>query len=415
MRIPSALALLVFVTGLPAGAQPVNVAPAAETQPIVRGGSSTQDVALWVNSGAPAQSLLLVSDSVVGLIAFRLDGVEQDAVLSDGPALGVDVRDGFALPGGTAPLVVVANGTLPGLTAYIVDPISQRLRRVDTGNLRLTDFPPRSVTLYRSAATGRLHAFVSNATGAMRQLELRPGIDGGVEGVPVRSLTVGGNITGSVADDQQGFLFVAQQDVGIWRYSAEPDGGEQRVRVDDTTVPLTASLSGLSLYPLPNGTGYLLAASAGTDEVIVFNRQPPHATVGSFRFVQDGGIDPVERPVTVEASSRALGPGFPSGLVAVHDAINDPMQNHKLAPWQDVASAFNPPLLVRQPEADGGTPDGGTDGGAGGGGGGGGTGGGGTSYPTEPDSGCSCASASVPGALLFGLLGLARLNRRRRG
>src|SRR5690606_7899716 len=121
MRLHSALVLLVSLLGLPAGAQPVNVSPSAETQPIVRGGSSSQDVAFWVNAGAPAQSLLLVSDSVVGLVAFRLDGVEQDAVLS-GPAFGVDVRDGFALPGGTAPLVVVGDGTLPGLNAYIVDP-----------------------------------------------------------------------------------------------------------------------------------------------------------------------------------------------------------------------------------------------------------------------------------------------------
>jgi 3-phytase len=99
----------------------------------------------------------------------------------------------------------------------------------------------------------------------------------------------------------------------------------------------------------------------------------------------------------------------------VHDAINDPMQNDKIVPWPDVASAFNPPLVVRQPEADGGTPDGGMDGGPGGGGGGGGVGGGGTTSPPKPDSGCSCASASVPGTLLFGLLWLALRNRRRQG
>ncbi len=411
MRIHSALVLAVFLTGLPAGAQPVNVAPVAETQPIVRGGDSSQDVALWVNSGTPAQSLLLVSDSVVGLSAFRMDGIEQDAVLSDGTAFGVDVREGFGLPGGSAPLVVVANGSLPGLTAYIVDPLLLRLRRVDTGNLRTTNFAPRSVTLYRSATTGTLYAFTANASGTMQQIELRPGTDGGVEGTPVRSFAVGGAVAGAVADDQQGFLFVAQQGTGIWRYSAEPDGGDGRTNVADTTSPLTAPLGGLALYPLPNGTGYLLAASAGSNQVVVFNRQPPHAVVGSFLVVQDGGIDAVNAPVALEATSRALGTGFPSGLVTVHDAINDPMQNDKLVPWPAVANAFSPPLLVRQPETDGGIPDAGTDGGGPGGGGGGG---GGPTFPTEPDSGCNCASASVPGTLLFGLLGLAWRNRRRR-
>jgi 3-phytase len=284
---------------------------------------------------------------------------------------------------------------------------------VDTGNLTVTSFSPRTVTLYRSASTGTLYAFMSNATGSMQQLELRPA-DGGVEGVPVRSFAVGGAVAGAVADDQQGFLFVAQQNTGIWRYSAEPNAGNARVSVADTTAPLTAPLGGLSLYPLPNGTGYLLAASAGSNQVVVFNRQPPHAAVGSFLVVQDGGIDAVNAPATVEATSRSLGPGFPSGLVAVHDATNDPIQNDKIVPWPAVATAFSPPLLVRQPETDGGVLDGGTDGGTDGGGGGGG-GGGGTSYPTEPDSGCNCASASVPGTLLFGLLGLALRNRRQRG
>jgi 3-phytase len=373
MRIRSALVLLlVFLTGLPVGAQPANVAPVAETQPIVRGGGdSSQDTALWVNAGTPAQSLLLVSDSIIGLSAFRLDGVEQDAVQS-GPTFGVDVRDGFALPGGAAPLVVVGDGALPGLNAYIVDPLLQRLRRVDTGNLRVTGFSPRTVTLYRSP-TGTLYAFISNAAGTMQQLELRS-MDGGVESVPVRSFAVGGAVSGAVADDQQGFLFVAQQNTGIWRYSADPNASDERVSVAGTTAPLTAPLGGLSLYPLPNGTGYLLAASQGGNQVVIFNRQPPHAQVGSFSVVADGGIDPVNGPIALEATSRALGPDFPSGLVAVHDAVNDPMQNDKLVPWPAVANAFSPPLLVRQPEADGGIPDGGMDGGTGGGGGGGGGG-----------------------------------------
>lgn len=414
MRILPALVPLVLLAGLPVQAQPANVEPGAETQPIVRGGDSSQDVALWVNSGSPAQSLLLVSDSVVGLLAYRLDGVEQDAVLSEVPAYGVDVREGFALAGGTAPLVVVANGALPGLTAYIVDPLSLRLRRVDSGNLRVAGFSPRSVTLYRSAATGKFYAFMADDSGAVQQLELRSTADGGVEGEPVRSFAVGGAIAGAVADDQQGFLFVAQQDTGLWRYAAEPDMGDERARVTDAISPLTPPLGGLSLYTLANGTGYLLAASAGSDQVVLLDRRPPHAHVGSFFVVESGRIDAVTGPVTVEASSEALGPNFPAGLVAVHDAVNNPMQNDKLVSWLSVANAFNPPLLVRQPGdgVDGGVTDGGMDGGTGGGGT---VGGEGPTFPTEPDSGCNCASASVPGTLLFGLLGLALYNRRRRG
>lgn len=410
MRAHPCLVLPVFLAGLCAGAQPASVLPSVETQPVVRGGTSTQDVALWVNAGSPAQSLLIVSDSTVGLATFGLNGVEQQALLADGVAYGVDVRDGFALPGGTASLVVVANGTVQALTAYGVDPLTRQLRRVDTGNLSVPNFFPRTVTLYRSAVSGTLYAFMSNAAGTMQQVELRPGTDGGVTGLPVRSFSVGGNVVGAVADDQQGYLFVVQQNTGILRFSAEPGANANATTVAEVGTPLTAPLGGVSLYALSDGTGYLLAASAGGDQVVVYDRRPPHAPRGSFAVVANGSIDRVDNPATVEVTSRALGPNFPAGLVAVHDGINEPMQNDKLVSWEAVASAFTPPLAVRPGETDGGTSDGGRDGGGIGGGGGGG---GGTSFPVEPDSGCGCATASVPGALLLGLAGLALLGRRR--
>ena len=411
MRVHTCLVLLVLLTGLSAGAQPASVQPSVETQPVARGGTGSQDVALWVNSGTPAQSLLIVADSTVGLLTFGLNGGERQALLADGVAFGVDVRDGFTLPGGTAPLVVTANQA-QALAAYVVDPLSLQLRRVDTGNLTVANFFPRTVTLYRSAVNGALYAFMSNAAGAMQQVELRPGMDGGVESIPVRNFTVGGTVVGAVADDQQGYLFVVQQNNGILRYSAEPNANDNATTVASVGAPLTAPLGGVSLYALPNGTGYLLAASAGGDQVVVYDRRPPHASLGSFAVVQDGGIDRVDNPVTVEATSRALGPNFPAGLVAVHDAINDPIQNDKLVSWLGVANAFNPPLAVSSGGTDGGVADGGTDGGGVGGGGGGG--GGGQTFPPEDDSGCNCASASVPGTLLFGLAGLALLRRRRR-
>jgi 3-phytase len=416
MRGHMPLVMLVLLAGLPVGAQPVSVQPLVETRPVVRGGNASQDVALWPNSGNPGQSLLFVADSAVGLISFRLDGSELQALLSDGVAFGVDVHEGFALPGGTAPLVVVANGTLQALTAYVVDPLSLQLRRVDTGTLRVTNFEPRSVTLYRSPTSGTLYAFMANTSGTMQQLELRPNMDGGVDGVPVRDFPVGGAIAGAVADDQQGFLFVAQENSGIWRYSAEPDAGTVGTSVAAATSPLTTPLGGLSLYSLPGKQGYLLAASAGGDQVVVFDRQPPHATVGTFIVVQDGGIDPVTGSTTVEATSLPLGPSFPAGLVAVHDAINEPMQNDKLVSWAVLANAFTPPLQgASDGGSDGGTADAGTDGGTDGGTGGVVTGPG-PSFPSEDseDSGCSCAAASVPGTLLFVLVAGFALRRRRR-
>ncbi len=426
MRATTPLILLACLAGLPAAAQPVTARPTSETQVVVRGGTGDQDVALWPNPATPIQSLIVVADSNVGLTTYRLDGSEFEVIQSDGIAFGVDVRSGFALPGASVPLVVVANGTAQALTAYVVDPVTLRLRRVDTGTLRVTNFDPRSVALYRSAANSRLYAFAANAAGTVQQFELRSNTDGGVEGTPVRDFAVGGAISGAVADDGQGALFVAQQNVGIWRYSAEPDGGVGRTAVATAGQGnLATPLGGLALYPLPDGDGYLLAASTGGDQVVVYRRQPPHTPVGTFRVdaTANGNIDQVTGPRSVTASSVALGPSFPGGLVAVHDTLNAPAQNHKLVSWSEVANAFSPPLRINGQAgntdggtADGGTRDGGTtDGGATDGGtkpGGGTIGGGGSIDPD--DTGCNCAAASVPGTVLFVLVGLALRGRRRR-
>jgi len=417
MRATPPLILLACLASLPAVAQPASVRPAGETQVVVRGGAGDQDVALWPNSANPAQSLLVVADSTVGLTTYRLNTTEELEVLQGEVAFGVDVKEGFALPGGSVPLVVVANGARQALTAYVVDTVTLRLRRVDTDTLRVTNFDPRVVALYR-AANGQVHAFAADSGGTVQQFELRANATGGVEGTAVRTFEVGGAVSGMVADDLQGVLFVAQQNQGIWRYSAESNGGTARTAVASAGQgALAAPLGGLALYSINASGGYLLAASTSGDNVVVYGRQPPHDPVGSFRVIVNatGTIDAVTGPRSIEASSRALGTTYPTGIAIVHDTLNSPAQNHKLVAWRDLAVAFNPPLAENRADggSDGGVLDGGTDGGTGRDGGTTtGPGNGGTIDP-DPESGCGCATASVSGTVLFVLLGLALRGRRR--
>lgn len=37
---------------------------------------------------------------------------------------------------------------------------------------------------------------------------------------------------GCVVDDERGRLYISEENVGVWKYSAEPDAGETRVLVD---------------------------------------------------------------------------------------------------------------------------------------------------------------------------------------
>ncbi|HEX8436005.1 myxosortase-dependent phytase-like phosphatase [Archangium sp.] len=425
VRSRTFLSLAVLLLGLPALAQQtVQVQPTLETQGVLGTGTVVAGAAVWVHPSDPANSLLLVADNQNGLLVYQLDGTRR-AQPPDGIVLGVDVQEGVSLGGISQQLVVVANQSLQGLVAYLVDPTTLNLRRAGLATMTAQGFTPNSVALYVSPTTGRVFAFAGSETGALRQFELTATqSDAGTTSTLVRSLNVGGPVVGLAVDDAQGALYVVQQNVGIWRYGAEPDAADARTSVDTVGGGgLVQPLGGVALYAGSGDRGYLLAVNGGADSVRVYDRAPSaHTFRGSFTLVTAGGIDAVENPRHVVVSNRSLGTRFPLGMVAVHDGANvGGAENFKLVPWNALAARFTPNLLVDTGggnATDGGVPDGGA-------------GGGGEPVVTAPpppgppgsvpddralgEAGCNCSSVSVSGSVLFVLAGVLLLSRRRRG
>jgi 3-phytase len=190
------------------------------------------------------------------------------------------------------------------------------------------------------APGGETYAFVSTTSGTVRQFEL-DGSTGTLTGTPVRTLTVGSQVEGMVADDQTGSLYLAEEDVGIWKYGADPAAGSARTQVDRVAGGrLTADVEGLTIYYGPNGTGYLIASSQGNSTYAVYDRGSSHAYRGSFTIVSGNGIDGVSGTDGLEVTDVALGAAFPSGMLVVHDASNSggTTSNYKFVPWDDVAA-----------------------------------------------------------------------------
>ncbi len=411
MRSRTFLALAVLVASFSVEAQPREVRPVVETQPVIGGGPVVEGAALWVHPTDPSRSLLLVADAQVGLITYQLDGLQEEW-LSGGGVLGVDVQPGFPVGGITQQLVMVANQPLQGLVAYIMDPTTLRLRAANLEVINVPGFAPTRVALYSSPTTGTFYVFAGSATGVVRQFELTSQLDGGAMATPVRTFDVGNAVSGLVVDDALGWLYVTEQNNAIWRYGAEPAASDGRTLVEDVlSGSLVAPLGGLALYTASNGQGYLLAANGGRDAVRIYERQPPNTPLGDVSVLQEGTIDAVSAPRHVVVSNRGLGPVFPLGVVAVHDGNNAAdNENFKLVPWREVAFAFSPPLIVDiggGPLPDGGLPDGG-----------GGVPGGPPGMPGQPgpapgNLGCACSTASVSGSVLLVLAALLLLARRR--
>ncbi len=206
--------------------------------------------------------------------------------------------------------------------------------------------------MYRSPRDGSFYVFVNTVDGDYRQYRISPGTDAPVAIELVRSFALGSHREGCVADDDRQVLYVGEEEVGIWRVGAEPDAGADLVAVDSVDAGrLTPDIEGLTLYATSDGGGYLIAASQGSSEFVVYDRVTLDHVL-TFA-VGDGPVDDVDRPDGI-AAVGALGSRFPSGLFVAHDSEDQTgAANFKLVPWERIAGLAVPPLVAEPADSPG--------------------------------------------------------------
>ena len=92
---------------------------------------------------------------------------------------------------------------------------------------------------------------------------------------------------------------------------------------------------------------------------MVYTREGDNTYLGSYTVGINGSTDGVDESDGSMVLNVPLGGSFPQGLLVVHDGLNElevlaeddaEMENvstaFKFAPWQNVAAAFGPPLLI---------------------------------------------------------------------
>jgi 3-phytase len=322
------------------------VVAVAETAPVGSPGDAADDPAVWADQNNPANSLIIGTDKKAGLNLYDMQGrVIQH--LPDGKMNNVDLREGFMLGGQPVVLVTASDRTNKAVAIYRLDTEARRLINIADGVQPTGQGDPYGQCMYRSARTGKTYVFINDSNGEKRQWELVDAGNGKVRAVRVRDFAFSSQVEGCVADDASGLLFVAEEDVGLWRLSAEPDGGSAMTMVARITEnpALKDDMEGVGLYDLGDGRGYLVASSQGNDSYAVFRREGDQAYLGSFIVVADGqrGIDGVSETDGLDVTSRNLGPGFEHGAMVAQDGRNvlpGENQNFKYVPWTSIAEAL---------------------------------------------------------------------------
>jgi 3-phytase len=307
-----------------------NKTATAETDPVPNTGDAADDPAIWVNPSNPALSTIIGTNKLGGLAVYDLSGKQLHYYGGIRPN-NVDVRYGFNLGGTQVDIVTASETDSDTILVYRIDPGSRGLVDV-RASARDTGFGVAGLCMYKSPSSGRYYVFVSDSSGNVRQFELI-GTGGAIDYTLVRSLGFGSVTEGCVADDHHGTLYISQEDVALWRLSAEPGGGSAKTQIAtvDGNV-LTADLEGLAISDSGNGAGHLVASSQGSNDFVLFDRQTG-AYRGRFAVVS-GAVDGVDHTDGIDITSKPLGAAFPGGVFVAQDNTNSGgNQNFKLVPW----------------------------------------------------------------------------------
>lgn len=335
---------MVLATALPAFAA-VGITPVLETPPVDGSGDVADDPAIWVNATDASKSLVIVTNKSVsgtgGLHVYDLTGQQVSKAAEGSQMNGVDVRDGFALGTETVSLVGATNQSENSVDFFRVDETTATLTEV--GSVASSTPGIYGFCMYSSAVTGHLHAIATHDNGVVEQFQL-DGSSGAVTAELVRSLDVGGVTEGCAADDELAQLYLGEETVGVWKYSAEPEGGETRTAVDGTGAGgnLVADVEGIEIWYGPSGTGWLLVSSQGESTIAVYARDSANAYQGEFDLLGSGAIDDTTGTDGIDVTSAPLPAPFEGGLFVAHDQSRDgtPATNVKYVAWSEIGAAL---------------------------------------------------------------------------
>jgi 3-phytase len=307
-----------------------------ETDPVPHSGDAADDPAIWINKSDPSKSAIIGTDKRGGLAVYDLSG-KQLQYLADGPIDNVDLRDGFKLKGEDVSIVTGGDRKDNGIVIYRMNPQTRNLENIAARKIT-HGIQIYGSCMYRSEKTGKFYYFGTSKSGDVEQWELFDNGSGKVDGKKVRNFKVGTTVEGCVTDDELGHFYVAEEAVGIWKYSAEPEGGNARTQVAKVgDGHLFADVEGLAIAYDKNGTGYLMASSQGNHSYVVYRREGNNEFVKKFRVGDGGGIDGSEETDGIDVTTANLGPAFPHGVFVAQDGFNDKgNQNFKLVPLEAI-------------------------------------------------------------------------------
>lgn len=322
----------------------VNIIADFETDPVSKTDDAADDVCIWVNKKEVSKSTIIGTNKQEGLIVYNLQGKELFNY-PIGRVNNVDLRDGFLFKGKEVAVVSASNRTNNTITLHMVNTKTGELIDIAKRPIKSLVNEVYGLGMYKSAKTNKFYVIVNSKDGEVEQWEIFEN-EGYVDAKMVREFTVGGQTEGVVCDDYYGTLYIGEEENALWRYNAEPNKGNNRVKIISTTdLNMKEDFEGVTIYDAGNGKGYVILSSQGNNSYAVFDRIS-NSYKGSFLLTNGDSVDGTYDTDGIDVSSVNFGGNYSKGFFIAQDGANtkgkDTLnQNFKIVNWKKIEEKLN--------------------------------------------------------------------------
>ncbi len=245
----------------------------------------TDDPAIWVHPTDPSKSIVFGTDKDTNgaIYAFDLKGkIIQDKVIHDIKyPNNIDVEYGFKPNDSTITDIIVFtererhqirifsvpdmkpldNGGFP----VFEDEIDPELRR------------PMGIGLYKNPETNSIYVIVSRKSGPRNGYVYQYQLSADSTGVKAKLIRKFGKFSGQkeieaiAVDDEMGFVYYADEGVGIRKYHADPRKGSEELAMFGGEY-FKEDIEGIAIAAQPGGKGVLIVSDQQKGQFNIFSR-----------------------------------------------------------------------------------------------------------------------------------------------
>jgi myo-inositol-hexaphosphate 3-phosphohydrolase len=318
------------------------LSPAVVTEQVKH---DADDPAIWIHPTDPSKSLIIGTDKQEdgALYVYTLDGKidEQKTVRGLKRPNNVDVEYGFVLNGKATDIVVATERYENKIRIFSLPD----MKPIDNGGIEVflnENFrAPMGLALYKRPTDGSIYAIVGRKEGPtdgtyLWQYHLEDDGTGLVKGTKVRKFGIWSGISEIEAiavDDVLGYVYYADESVGIRKYHADPDAKNANVELAlFGTEGFTEDREGISIYQVDDGTGYILVSDQAINRFNIYKREGKPGDPHSHQLVKVIDVSTLDSD-GCEVTNISLNEKFPVGLFV---AMSDD-KTFQFYSWKDIA------------------------------------------------------------------------------